>query len=158
MIKKLKNNKGADISLLGVIIILMVITAAGTFFDIFIASVAKEEAKQIIEFAELYSLVKGVDVHRLRDDELYIDVIEAKKFFDEQINKHTGVGPGSYYEKFEIKNVSYTYNSNKESFVDNVKRDYISCSVIAEYTTHQYFTRKKKAVKLKVDTRLLLFE
>lgn len=156
--KQIKNNKGLESAYMGIVIIFMMVTVIGLFFDNFISTVAKDELQQVVQMAELYSLVGSVDLDNARNNDLFVDSILAKKLFNEQVNKHLKTGAGTYFKSFKILKISYRYNKDGASFVDKNTRQYVTCSALIEYETNKTFSKNGGPVKTLVETRIVLYE
>lgn len=157
-IDKLKNNKGVELGFIGVCIISILVVVVCTQFDMYLSGLAKSEVSQIVEMAELYSLVDSVEVANSRNGVLKINELQAKAVFKKEVEEAIAVNyEGSYISDFKILSVTITYNKNKESFVDRQNRPYIAMRAVVQLKAKSFLPKNNpNPMILNIESRIML--
>ena len=160
---KIKNNNRAlDVPILGTLIVMIFFKALVLQIDIFFATVTRAEMQTNIELAQVYALVKGVDIHSSRDGKLHINLGEAKKHFRSHFREHNQVHERSLIKEIITKegtsNFVYIDYSDKSSYMfsDGEAREFIYATSKIDFVPRRIVKWNERPVRVFASTRIFL--
>lgn len=136
MLNKIKNNKAADITLIGTAWLLVLIVSICSLFDIYMVTQSKESVISYTKSCEIYALAKNFDADKAFENQQFVVTEEVREdiitTFLEQ------------FDKYVVNN-----KSNAALKVNSLNRS--NCEV---YSTGTSIILKVKGINFKVKTLL----
>lgn len=108
------NNKGADVGIMGIMLIFVSATILAMGLDLFTTMLGKEYTINAMQSAEIYALVQNVDNSHSITENLSIDVTKVVDTYYSEIRRKLMPGPSTPFRSIKYMKESVTANTVKD--------------------------------------------